>query len=319
MTHPESIALSENTRLEMLKSRGTPRLLLMAMRPHQWIKNSFILTPLLFGEKLNDLAAVVAVVLAFVTFCLMASAVYLVNDCVDAAEDRAHPEKRLRPISSGAVSISLALSAAAAFLFVAFGIAASLGQQFVVTAAIYCALMFGYSLSLKRVMILDCMIIASGFVLRVVSGAIAAGVRPSHWLMVCAFLLALYLAFTKRRQEMLMLARDAAAHRRVLSAYTVNYLDQVNNILIGAAIVCYALYTVAPETTANFGTDALIYGTVFVVYGLLRYMALTLNPANGGNPSKMLLRDKPLLLTVAGWSIYNALVIYQDAIRYIVK
>ncbi|MEJ7712592.1 MAG: UbiA family prenyltransferase [Pyrinomonadaceae bacterium] len=135
--------------------------------------------------------------------------------------------------SSGALSIPLAILSAGLFLFIASGIAASLNRQFVMTSAIYCVLMVGYSITLKRVMILDCMIIASGFVLRVVGGAVAAGVHPSHWLMVCAFLLALYLAFSKRRQELLMLSGAAATHRHVLGAYTVSYLDQVNNILIG--------------------------------------------------------------------------------------
>ncbi|MGH9901511.1 MAG: UbiA prenyltransferase family protein, partial [Pyrinomonadaceae bacterium] len=181
-------------------------------------------------------------------------------------------------------------------------------------AVTYFVMTLGYCVTLKRVMILDCMIIAAGFVLRVASGAVAAGVRPTHWLIVCAFLLALYLAFAKRRQELLVLSASATSHRRVLGDYSVAYLEQVNNILIGATMVCYALYTVAPETVARFGTDKLIYGTVFVVYGLLRYMALTRNPSNGGNPSKMLVKDRPLLLTVLCWAVYNALVIYHSSL-----
>lgn len=163
--------------------------------------------------------------------------------------------------------------------------------------------------------VLDCMTIAAGFVLRVAGGAIAVSVMPTHWLIVCAFLLALFLAFTKRRQELLTLPENAGEHREVLNEYSVDYLEKVNNILVGAAIVCYALYTVAPETVARFGTDSLIYGTVFVIYGLLRYMILIKKPTNGGNPSKMLLRDKPLLLTVIGWGIYNIIVIYHLALK----
>jgi hypothetical protein len=148
----------------------------------------------------------------------------------------------------------------------------------------------------------------------VVGGAAAVGIESTHWLIGCAFLLALYLAFAKRRQELLMLSEGAAEHRPVLAQYSVSYLDQVCNILIAATVVCYALYTVAPETVARFSTDKLIYGTVFVIYGLLRYMALTRDPTKGGNPSKMLLHDWPVRLTVLGWGAYNVLVIYYDSL-----
>jgi hypothetical protein len=152
-------------------------------------------------------------------------------------------------------------------------------------------------------------------VLRVVGGAIAVQVKPTHWLIACAFLLALYLAFAKRRQELLTLSDTDTRHRQVLDSYTVSYLDQVNNILIGATVVCYALYTVAPETVERFGTDSLIYGTIFVIYGLLRYMALIQDPSNGGDPSKMLMKDRPLLVAVVCWVIYNAAVIYGSFLK----
>jgi 4-hydroxybenzoate polyprenyltransferase len=186
-----------------------------------------------------------------------------------------------------------------------------LGINFAVIAGAYFVLVLAYTLSLKRMIVLDCIAIAVGFVLRVVGGAAAVAVAPTHWLIACAFVLALFLAFSKRRQELLKLSDGAAEHRKVLGQYSVAYLEQVNIILVGAAIVSYALYTVAPETIARFGTDALIYGTVFVIYGMLRYLALINNPENGGNPSRMLLSDRPLLLTVAGWAAYNALVIYS--------
>jgi 4-hydroxybenzoate polyprenyltransferase len=188
--------------------------------------------------------------------------------------------------------------------------AVGLGSSFLVVMGIYFVLMIGYCVILKQLIVLDAMTIASGFVLRVVGGAIAVEVKPTHWLIACAFLLALYLAFAKRRQELLLLSDCEARRRQVLDSYSVSYLDQVNNILIGATVVCYALYTVAPETVARFGTDSLIYGTVFVIYGLLRYLALIQNPVNGGDPSRLLIKDKPLLLAVAGWVIYNAAVIY---------
>jgi 4-hydroxybenzoate polyprenyltransferase len=280
------------------------------MRPHQWTKNLFVFAPLIFGRKLFDSQAVGSAVIAFAVFCLMCSALYIINDWLDAAGDRAHPEKKHRPISSGALPVGIALLASAALMVPAFWIASGLGTRFLLIALTYCLLMLGYSVALKRVMILDSMIISIGFVLRVIGGAIAIGVVPTHWLIVCAFLLALFLAFTKRRQELLMLSHGAEEHRRVLGKYTVEYLDQVNNILIGASIVCYALYTVADGTVAYFGTDNLIYGTIFVMYGLLHYLALTRDPGKGSNPSKLLLCDKPLLISIAGWAVYNTLIIY---------
>jgi 4-hydroxybenzoate polyprenyltransferase len=284
------------------------------MRPHQWVKNLFIFTPLLFGKKLGDPVAVSQALLACASFCLMCSALYIINDVVDAPEDRIHPDKRLRPIASGALSVSMALTASVTLLTVAFCLASTISLSFLLLAATYFGLILAYCLTLKQMIILDCMIIATGFVLRVVGGAVAVEIQPTHWLIACAFLLALYLAFAKRRQELQMLSTVAAEHRQVLGNYTVGYLEQVNNILIGATIVCYALYTVAPETIARFNTDKLIYGSVFVIYGLFRYMALTRNPAKGGNPSKLLMKDHPLMLTVACWAIYNALVIYRPAI-----
>lgn len=272
------------------------------------------MAPLLFGQKLGDLGAVIAALLAFATFCLIASALYIINDIADAEADRAHPEKQFRPIASGELSISLAVLVSILLLATAFGIAATIGWQFLGLALGYGVLTFGYSLAVKHVVILDCMTIATGFVLRVVGGAAAVNVTPTHWLIVCAFLLALYLAFVKRRQELVMLTDAAREHRQVLGQYSVTYLEQVNNILVGATIVCYTLYTVAPETIARFGTDKLIYGTIFVVYGMLRYMVLTQKTEHGGNPSKVLITDRPLMLAILGWGIYNALVIYRGVL-----
>lgn len=298
-----------------VKNTSLIRLLLTAMRPHQWSKNLFIFAPLLFGKKMTDLTAVGYSFLAFAVFCLLASSLYIFNDWFDAEEDRAHPEKRFRPISSGDLPVPVALFCAGVLFLAAFGIAAVIGLNFSLLAASYFILILSYCLALKRLLVLDCMTIAAGFVMRVVGGAIAVEVMPTHWLIVCAFLLALFLAFTKRRQELLTLSDNAAEHRQVLGQYSVRYVDRVNNILIGAAIVCYALYTVAPETVERFHTNNLIYGTVFVIYGMLRYMALIEDSANGGNPSKMLLQDKPLLLTVIGWTIYNAVLIYQTPLK----
>jgi 4-hydroxybenzoate polyprenyltransferase len=285
--------------------------LIKTSRPHQWVKNLFVVAPLLFGRKLTDVSALWDATLAFTAFCLLSSAVYIFNDWWDAEEDRAHPEKRHRPISSGVLPSGVALTGSAVLAIAGLLLAVLVGPVFASICLLYTVLMATYCIWLKRTVVLDAMTIATGFVLRVVGGAVAAGVAATHWLIACTFLLALFLAFAKRRQELLSLASTASDHREVLNQYSLRYLDNVINIVVGAAIVCYALYTVAPETVSRFGTDALIYGTVFVIYGLLRYLSLINDPSKGGNPSRLLLTDLPLLLTLAGWALYNAAVVYR--------
>ena len=314
MSQEIPITLTESKAVSNHKKRNLLNLFIVSMRPYQWTKNLFIFAPLLFGRKLSDPTAVFYSLVTFVTFSFLASSLYIFNDWIDADEDRAHPEKCHRPISSGLLPASVALFGAAWLALSAFGIVYFISLNLFLISLLYFILTLSYCLVLKRIIVLDGMTIASGFVLRVVGGAIAIEVMPTHWLIVCTFLLALFLAFTKRRQELLTLSNNAADHREVLGQYTVSYLDQVNTILIGAAIVCYALYTVAQETVERFGTDKLIYGTVFVIYGMLRYLALIRDSSKGGNPSKMLLQDRPLLLTLIGWGIYNVLVIYRVAI-----
>lgn len=289
-------------------------LFVRSMRPGQWVKNLFVLAPMLFGRKLMDVAAVADGVLAVVCFCLLASALYVFNDIADAASDRSHTEKRHRPIASGRLPVRAALPGALLVLGASFGMAASLGGEFVLIAALYAVLAISYSLALKRVVILDVMVIAAGFVLRVMGGAAAVEVEPSHWLISCAFLLALFLGFAKRRQELLRFPETAVLHRRVLGDYSVGMVEQINLVLLGVTIVSYMLYTVAPDTVARFGTDRLLYGTVFVLYGLLRYLVLIQNPDAGASPGELLLKDKPLALSVAGWIIYNVAVIYYSNI-----
>lgn len=290
------------------------RLLIGAMRPYQWSKNLFVLTPLLFAKKIMEAEAVGYSLMAFVVFCLLASGLYIFNDWLDIEEDRAHPLKRNRPLSSGLLPVNIALAAAAILVLGALGLASLISFWFFSIAIVYFVLTLLYCLTLKRFIILDCIAIACGFVLRVVGGAVAISVEASHWLIACAFLLALFLAFSKRRQELLMLSNDAVGHRMVLGEYSVAFLERANVIVIGAALVSYALYTVAPETIEKFQTNALIYGTVFVIYGLLRYLALIEQSENGGDPSRMLIRDRPLLITIAAWAAYNAIVVYHTAL-----
>ena len=283
---------------------------LRSLRPSHWTKNLFVLAPLLFGRQLLNRDAIGAALLALVCFCLLSGALYIVNDVVDAAADRNHPRKRRRPIAAGELPPGVALAGATLIAAAAFALAATVGRDFLLIAAMYTGLSLAYSLALKRIVILDVMVIAAGFVLRVMGGAAAVEVEPSHWLVVCAYLLALCLGFSKRRLELLRAPASASDQRAVLGDYSVKLVEQVNLVLFGATFVCYLLYTVAPETVSRFGTHALLYGSVFVLYGLLRYLFLTHDSANGDNPADVVLHDPPLLISVLAWALYNAAVIY---------
>ncbi|MBV9746008.1 MAG: decaprenyl-phosphate phosphoribosyltransferase [Acidobacteriia bacterium] len=295
---------------------GTFALTVATARPAQWTKNLFVLGPLLFAKRVLDPSAGLRSIVACASFCLMSSAIYVLNDLADAEQDRNHPLKRIRPLASGMLSRQAAWLAFGLLAALASVLSISLGSQVAFLAVLYFAAMVAYCVRLKHVLIIDSLVIAIGFVLRVVAGAAAVHVEATHWLVACTFLLALYLAFAKRRQELTVLSGAASSHRHVLSEYSSSYLDQVNNILLGTVVLCYALYTVAPETVTRFGTDRLIYGTVFVLYGMLRYMVL-LHTGRGADPSVLVLRDRPLLIAVLCWAMYNCLVIYRREITEI--
>ena len=286
--------------------------MLSAARPQHWIKNLFVLAPLLFGLKLGHPEAARNAIAAFAAFCLISSALYLLNDILDREADRRHPEKQLRAVASGRLPVSGALAGAALFLAGGLALAWRLGTPFLWCASCYCLLSSAYSLGLKRVLIVDAMTIAAGFVLRVEAGAIAAQVRPTHWIIACTFVLALFLALAKRRNELVRFPDTAVEQRQVLARYSAEWLGHINYVLLGVVVVCYLLYTVSPETVERFGTDALLYGTAFVIYGLLRYTLLLQDSPGGGAPERLVLRDAPLLAAVAGWVVFNAAVIYRE-------
>lgn len=248
--------------------------------------------------------------LACVGFCLISSGIYILNDLVDKDADREHPIKRHRPLAAKRFPLGAAWALSSTLAGSGIIVMVLLGSAVATNGIAYLATMILYCFWLKRVMILDCVAIAAGFVLRVVAGAAAVHVPATHWLIACTFVLTLYLAFAKRRQELLVLSKMATAHRRVLGDYTGTYLDQVNNILLGIVIVCYALYAVAPETVQRFGTDGLIYGTVFVLYGMLRYMSL-IQTRMEADPSNVVIQDKPLWISIVCWVLFNCLIIYQ--------
>jgi 4-hydroxybenzoate polyprenyltransferase len=279
----------------------------------QWVKNGFVLAPVIFAGELGNLRSVARAATACGSFCLVASAVYAFNDWLDRNEDRHHPQKRLRPVASGAVSPATAVVLAALLLAAGLGLGFSLlGPAVAALEAAYVLVNLAYSAGLKRVIILDVFAVASGFVIRVLVGALAVDVAASHWLMLCTLLLALFLGFSKRLGELRLLREEGVNHRVVLNSYSPALITQLNVILCSATVVCYALYTVAPETIAKFGTDRLIYTVPFVLYGLFRYLFLVEVRGEGGNPSALIVRDASLALCILGWLLACVVVIYSS-------
>ena len=294
-----------------METRSTVANLLVSLRPDQWTKNLFVFAALIFAVKLFDPAALALATAAFLIFCALSGAVYLVNDVSDREADQLHPLKRLRPIASGALAPGTAIGVAVLLFAVALGAAFALGFWFGMVAASYVALFILYTYALKHVVILDVMSIAIGFVLRAVAGGLVIGVPISDWLLVSIVLLALFLGLSKRRHELTMLADGATGHRRILEEYDPYLLDQMIAIVAAATLVVYIIYCASPETAARFGTRWLVLTTPFPIYGIFRYLYLVHRKHGGGSPSDMLLRDRPLLGCVALWGLAVILIIYR--------
>jgi 4-hydroxybenzoate polyprenyltransferase len=306
MTHPASA-------VELREAAPRSRLaaLAVSLRPRQWTKNGALLLPAIFGKRMTDPASVWLAVLGVVTFCLLASATYLGNDIADREQDRLHPDKRRRPIAAGDLPVGLAAVTAVALGALGLGIGFTLGPWFFACAVAYLALQVAYTLRLKRVVVLDVFAIAAGFVIRVIAGAEAVQVPVSNWLFLCTILLSLFLALSKRRAELTLLAGQAGLHRDILAEYTVPMVDQLLTVVSACTVLAYALYTLAPDTLQRFGTDRLKYTVPFVLFGLFRYHYLVHRQDAGGHPERVLLGDRPtqwnlvLYLAIVVWAVYT--------------
>jgi 4-hydroxybenzoate polyprenyltransferase len=285
--------------------------LLMSLRPSQWAKNLLVFAGLLFGLRLFDPVAVGRAAGAFVIFCMLSGVVYLINDIADRETDRQHPLKARRPIASGALPVSTAVTMAIVLGGVALTGAFSLGIRFFAVAATYLALLAVYSGPLKHIVIIDVLTIAIGFVLRAVAGAVAVDVEISHWLLVCTILLALFISLAKRRHELVLLASDAPSHRRILGEYSPYLLDQMIAVVTASTLISYVFYTISPETEQKFGTHWLGLTIPFPLYGIFRYLYLVHQREGGGSPADLLLTDRPLLVCVTLWALSVALIIYR--------
>jgi len=301
MTHARSPALRGSESLPLLE----------AMRPRQWSKNVFVLAGIVFAGRLFEARAELRVLACFALFCAASSALYLANDVADRASDVHHPLKRTRPIASGRLSPSLAIAASAILTLVALAGTALLNRATLAVMAAYLASTFAYSLGLKRALLLDVMIVAAGFVLRAVAGASCIEAEISPWLLVCSFLLALFLALGKRRAELVLLGQNATDHRVALGSYSLPLVDSWLTALAGASIVSYALYTQSPRTVEHFGTTNLLYTVPFVIYALFRYQHHVVRQDAGGDPGSLLLQDPGLWISLLAWAITAAVVIYR--------
>jgi 4-hydroxybenzoate polyprenyltransferase len=285
--------------------------LIISLRPAQWTKNLLVFAGLLFGRRLLDPIAIGEAVAAFVVFCGLSGAVYLINDVSDRQTDRNHPLKAQRPIASGALPAGTALVAAGLLGFTALAVSTMLGWPFAAVAVAYLGLQALYSGPLKHIVIIDVLTLAIGFVLRAVAGAVAVHVEISHWLLVCTVLLALFIALAKRRHEIVLLAGDAATHRPILGEYSPYLLDQMIAVVTASTLIAYIFYTVSPETQAKFETPWLGLTIPFPLYGIFRYLYLVHRREGGGSPSDLLLTDRPLLVCVALWAVAVAVIIYR--------
>ena len=283
--------------------------LIKAMRPRQWTKNGFVFFALIFDKQLFSLEPFLRTLVGFFLFCLISSAVYLLNDISDIEADRQHPEKKHRPLASGELPIGMAQSAAFILTLISLSLGYLLEPVFAGMIALYFVINLLYSRWLKHVPIIDVLIISSGFVLRVAAGvALITVERFSPWLYMLTILFSLYIGLGKRRAEMDLLAEDASAHRKVLDGYTIPLLDQYITIVSGMTIVAYSLYTFsAPNLPEN---HSMMLTIPFVVYGIFRYLQLIQTGHVAGAPDEVALKDRPLQATVLLWGLAVIAVFY---------
>jgi 4-hydroxybenzoate polyprenyltransferase len=275
----------------------------MLARPHQYVKNGFVLMgPIFSGAWSLDLFG--HALMLFVAFSLMASSVYVFNDIVDVEADRAHPTKCLRPIASGRLSPAAATRFAAALAIAALALAAVVSPVSVAILLLYAAMQIGYSMRWKHVVVIDVFLISFGFMLRILIGTLGLGIPPSSWLLLCGLMVTLFLGFAKRHSELdqaIKKAPDGLSTRKVLDDYSPALVEQYMSISAACTILAYSLYTVAPETIARHGTSSLVFTVPFVVYGIFRYLYLLHSQRHGADASREILLDRHMMVSAGGW------------------
>jgi len=289
--------------------------LLQIMRPRHWAKNVFVFAALIFGQKITDPLAVVGAIGGFFCFCLAASAIYIINDIIDRRTDSLHPEKCKRPIAAGSVSISSAVLVSALCAAAAIIGGFVLARNFATVIMAYIVLMIFYSLLFKRMMILDCVVISIGFCLRAIAGAIAVGVSISPWLIICTFALCLFLAFSKRRGEIILLGENSESFRETLAGYTPELLAHMLDVTSGLAVVCFLLYAMDDRTLRIFGTNNLVYTTPLVLYCIFRF-SLLIQQGSFSDPLQLMYKDLPFQIGLVLWVLSCIGIIYADKLGF---
>jgi 4-hydroxybenzoate polyprenyltransferase len=306
-----SIANAANTVVDGSGAkRSTAGALLMLTRPWQWIKNGLVLAALIFSHRLFVLHDTILAMVAFVAFCALSSLAYVLNDISDREADRLNPEKRDRPLARGDLSVTEAAGFAVVLGALALLLSLALGLDFLGIALLYIALQFGYSLWAKQYVVLDVIAVAIGFVLRAFGGGAAIDAQVSPWLAFITFVLAILLVLGRRRHELVALGKGAAAHRGALSQYSIRLVDQMIAIVAGATLVSYMIYTASADVEAKLGTHRLALTVPFVAFGILRYLYLIDEHDEGGDPARLLVRDRPLLLAVVLWIAADIVLLY---------
>ena len=284
--------------------------LIKLMRPHQYIKNLFIFLPLFFAMKITDAGLLSNAFIAFIAFSLTASAIYTLNDYHDIEEDKQHPKKKDRPLASGAISKSQAIIIMSVLFVSGFALMALLSLKAVAILAAYVIMNIAYSFSLKHIAIVDVNIIALGFVLRLFVGSAATDIPLSKWIIIMTFLLALFMALAKRRDDVLIYLDTGKKMRKVIDGYNLQFLDTAMAIMASVVIVAYTIYTTSPEVEARFHSDYLYLTSFFVILGVMRYLKIAFVHKNSGSPTKIVATDHFMQLILLGWVITFAWILY---------
>ena len=285
------------------------------MRPQHWTKNVFVFAALVFGQKITVPLAVGRAIGAFFCFCLAASAIYIFNDIIDRRTDGLHPEKCKRPIAAGSVSINSAIVVSTLCAAAAITGSLVLALNFATVILAYIVLMILYSLLFKKMMILDCVVISIGFCLRAIAGAEAVGVFISPWLIICTFALCLFLAFSKRRSEIILLRENSNSFRQTLAGYTPELLAHMLDVTSGLAVVCFLLYAMDDRTLRIFGTNNLVYTTPLVLYCIFRF-SLLIQQGSFSDPLQLLYKDLPFQIGLVLWVLSCIGIIYADKLGF---
>lgn len=280
------------------------------MRPQQYIKNLFIFVPLFFAVKITDTTLLVNTIIAFIAFSLTASAIYTLNDYYDRKEDREHPKKQNRPLASGAINRSQGIIIMSVLFLSGFILMASLSLQGANILAIYIVMNIAYSLYLKHIAILDIVIIAIGFVLRLVIGSVVTDIPLSRWIVIMTFLFALFIALAKRRDDVLIYLDTGRKMRKVINGYNLQFLDIAIAIMASVIIVSYTVYTTSPEVVARLNSEYLYLTGLFVILGIMRYLQVTFVLKESGSPTNIILKDRFILLTLIGWVLAFTWILY---------